>query len=76
MATKPSLSVVGQSYHDLLGEIRSSLSTFLASEKLIAGVIINDPIAVAGMNISQLAEESETSVASVVRFCKTLGFKA
>ena len=75
MAAKPSLRVVGQTYHDLLGEIRSSHSTFHASEKAIAETIMSNPISISEMNISQLAEASGTSVASVVRFCKTLGFK-
>lgn len=60
---------------DLLGEIKSSFSSFHASEALIATAVLNDPIRVSAMKISDLAEHSETSVASIVRFSKAMGFK-
>lgn len=60
---------------DLLGEISNQIPSFHASEVAIAEAVLHDPITVAQMNISQIAERSGTSVASVVRFCKTLGFK-
>lgn len=60
---------------DLLGEIKSSFRSFHASEAAIATAVLNDPIRVAQMKISDLAEYSETSVASIVRFSKAMGFK-
>ncbi len=60
---------------DLLGEIKSSFRSFHASEALIATAVLNDPIRVSAMKISDLAEHSETSVASIVRFSKAMGFK-
>lgn len=60
---------------DLLGEIKSSFHSFHASEAAIATAVLNDPIRVAQMKISDLAEYSETSVASIVRFSKAMGFK-
>jgi DNA-binding MurR/RpiR family transcriptional regulator len=60
---------------DLIGEISNQIPSFHASEVAIAEAVLHDPITVAQMNISQIAERSGTSVASVVRFCKTLGFK-
>ena len=60
---------------DLLGHIRNSLSAFHATELAIANCILQDPVQVSQMNISKLAEHSETSVASVVRFSKTVGYK-
>jgi len=60
---------------DLLGHIRNSLSAFHATELAIANCILLDPVQVSRMNISKLAEHSETSVASVVRFSKTVGYK-
>ncbi len=62
-------------YQDLTGEIRNTYSSFRASELAIAEVILDDPEIAAEMNISQLALISETSVASVVRFAKTMGYK-
>ena len=60
---------------DLLGEIKSSFRSFHASEALIATAVLNDPVRVSAMKISDLAEHSETSVASIVRFSKAMGFK-
>jgi DNA-binding MurR/RpiR family transcriptional regulator len=69
------LPVTGNNFSDLLGEIKSSFNSFHASEALIANCVISDPIAVSQMNISQLADFSTTSVASVVRFSKVIGYK-
>ena len=74
-ATSTPLRVVGKNYRDVLGEIKNSFSSFHASEVSIANVVIENPDQVSEMNISQLAVFSKTSVASVVRFSKTLGFK-
>lgn len=67
--------VPGRHYRDLLGEIANSIPSFHASEAAIAHVILENPESVAQLNISQLATLSSTSVASVVRFSKTVGFK-
>ena len=60
---------------DLLGEIRNSLDSFHASELLIAHAVIDDPASCAKMNISQIAAHCDTSVSSVVRFSKAIGYK-
>ena len=75
--SSPEILALGaaKGYHDLLGEIKSSFASFHASESAIAQVIIDDPDAVVTLNISQLAALSNTSVASVVRFSKAMGFK-
>jgi DNA-binding MurR/RpiR family transcriptional regulator len=62
-------------FGDLLGEIANQIPSFHASERSIAEAILADPSSVTGMNITQIAELSGTSVASVVRFCKTLSYK-
>ncbi len=62
-------------FGDLLGEIANQMAAFHASEIAIAEAVLLDPKSAANMNISQLAQESGTSVASVVRFCKTVGYK-
>jgi DNA-binding MurR/RpiR family transcriptional regulator len=59
---------------DLLGSIQNLFGSFHQSELAIAKTVLNDPVAVSGMNITQLAEESDTSMASVVRFSRALGF--
>lgn len=62
-------------FGDLLGEIANQIPSFHASEVAIADAILEHPDQAAGMNITQIADRSGTSVASIVRFCKTLGFK-
>jgi DNA-binding MurR/RpiR family transcriptional regulator len=62
-------------FGDLLGEIANQIPSFHASEVAIAEAILQNPDEAAGMNITQIADRSNTSVASIVRFCKTLGFK-
>lgn len=69
----PAATIIANS--DLLGHIRNSLSAFHATELAIANCILQDPVQVSRMNISKLAEHSDTSVASVVRFSKTIGYK-
>ncbi|MEN9324311.1 MAG: hypothetical protein RL414_65 [Actinomycetota bacterium] len=63
------------SYQDLLGEIKSTLDSLHAAEVAIAQAVLDNPSLVASMNISQLAEYSDTSVATVVRFSKVFGFR-
>lgn len=66
---------LSKNYQDLLGDIANSFSSFHASEAAIAHAVLDHPDHVARMNISQLAKFSSTSVASVVRFSKAMGFK-
>ena len=69
------LAVVPQSPHsNVLELIQGQLNTFHASEVAIANTILKNPQSIAAMSITQLASKSETSVASVVRFSKALGF--
>lgn len=72
---KRATALQGNPVSDLLGEIKNSFSSFHASEAAIATAVISDPFRVAQMKISDLAEYSETSVASIVRFSKAMGFK-
>lgn len=73
--TRLAVPSVGRHYRDLLGEIANSFPSFHASEASIAHAILDNPEHIAQMNISQLASVSSTSVASVVRFSKAVGFK-
>lgn len=72
-STSPAEKLIN--FTDLLGEIKNSFSSFHASEAMIANCILADPVRVTQMNISQLADFSTTSVASIVRFSKAMGFK-
>jgi len=69
----PDLSSI--SFSDLLGEIKNSFASFHATEAAIANCVLSDPFKVSQMNITQLASFSGTSVASVVRFSKAIGYK-
>ncbi|MEN9305955.1 MAG: hypothetical protein RLY76_1223 [Actinomycetota bacterium] len=60
---------------DLLELIQSQIKNFHASEVAIANCVLKDPNKIASMNITQLANHSKTSVSSVVRFSKTVGFR-
>lgn len=73
--TKSASQAVARHYRDLLGEIANSFPSFHASEAAIAHAVLDNPEHVAQMNISQLASFSSTSVASVVRFSKAVGYK-
>lgn len=75
MAREAITEPVPKNYQDLLGDIANSFPSFHASEAAIAHAVLDHPDDVARMNISQLATFSSTSVASVVRFSKAMGFK-
>jgi DNA-binding MurR/RpiR family transcriptional regulator len=70
------ISVISHNSHsNVLEVIQSQLGTFHASETAIANSILKDPQSIASMNITELATHSKTSVSSVVRFSKALGFR-
>lgn len=54
--------------------IRELLNNLNLSERKIADYILDNTEECVGKSISELAEESNTSKAAVVRFCKTLGY--
>ncbi|MBO6047326.1 MAG: MurR/RpiR family transcriptional regulator [Erysipelotrichaceae bacterium] len=59
----------------ITNRISMQYDQFLESEKKIARYILNNPQAIADMTISQLAQNSGVSDASVSRFCKKIGTK-
>ena len=67
------MKIISSPSFDLLGELENGLKRRNPTERRIAKTILKDPVSASGMTISQLAEASETSVASVVRFCKSMG---
>ena len=56
-------------------KIRGAYSTLRKVEKRIANAIFQDPEQVIKLSVTELAEKSEASESSVVRFCKSLGYK-
>ena len=49
--------------------------SYLMTEKKIAKYILNNPKEVVDMTVSELAETSDVSIASVSRFCRKVGLK-
>ena len=58
---------------NILVKIEQGLNNFTPSEKKIAKFILKNPEDVIGVSITELAKSTDTSEASIVRLCKTLG---
>ena len=56
-------------------KIRGAYSTLKKTEKRIANVVLQNPEEVINLSVTELAEKSSASESSVVRFCKSLGYK-
>ena len=54
--------------------IRGLMPSLNKAERSVAGVVVNDPEAVMSGTISSLSRLAGVSEATVVRFCRTLGF--
>ena len=59
----------------LLEQIRSSMPALTPAERRVAETVLRDPLAVIHWSITELASEAQTSAASVVRLCSTLGLR-
>ena len=59
----------------VLEKINEMYSQLFSAEKKVAKYIRQNPELVTGQSISELAENSGTSEATVIRMCKRLGFK-
>ena len=55
--------------------IRGTYPALRPAEKRVAQVILSDPREAVHYSITQLAEKAEVSDATVVKFCKRLGYK-
>src|SRR5699024_10241153 len=53
--------------------VNGVLPSLTAAEARVARVVNEDPAAVAELTITALAEAAETSEATVIRFCRSLG---
>lgn len=58
----------------IINMIKKSLPELHASEKIVANYIIENPQKTIKQNVTTLAEETNVSVATIVRTCKHLGF--
>jgi RpiR family transcriptional regulator, carbohydrate utilization regulator len=56
-------------------KIRGAYSTLKKAEQRIAAAIFQNPEEVINLSVTELAEKSSASESSVVRFCKSLGYK-
>jgi DNA-binding MurR/RpiR family transcriptional regulator len=55
--------------------IRAGLTTFSPAERRVAVAVLKDPVAVIHLSVTELAAIAESSPASVVRMCVTLGLR-
>ncbi|MDL2214003.1 MurR/RpiR family transcriptional regulator [Clostridia bacterium OttesenSCG-928-O13] len=58
----------------VLDNIRENYGELFAAEKKIADFVLEHSRAAVSLNVSELAEQSGTSEATVIRFCKHLGY--
>lgn len=58
----------------IINMIKKTLPELHASEKIVANYIIENPNKTIKQNVTTLAEETNVSVATIVRTCKHLGF--
>lgn len=59
----------------VLIEVRALLPTLRPAERRIAEALLADPEAFAGRSIGEIAEQSETSTTTVVRFTRRMGYE-
>lgn len=59
----------------ILTKMRQGMESFTPSEQKIAGYILDNPKEAMKLSVVEMARKSDTSEASVIRFCKTLGLK-
>jgi DNA-binding MurR/RpiR family transcriptional regulator len=60
---------------DVLVRLRATLPQLQPAEQRVAGVVLGDPARVAHLSITGLADEASTSVATVARFARKIGFQ-
>ena len=60
--------------HSVLGTIRENFEQMFSAEKKVAQFILDEPEKAVMMNVSEIADMSEVSDATVVRMCKHIGY--
>jgi DNA-binding MurR/RpiR family transcriptional regulator len=64
----------GATGDSLLARVKAGLPDFTGALQRVAESILSDPAGAARSTIVELAERSETSPATITRFCRALGF--
>jgi len=64
----------GKDMNELLVKIRFLLPTLPRAEKAIAESLLENPEAITRMTLAELSRESGSSEASIIRFCKRMGY--
>lgn len=59
----------------VLVAVRAALPTLRPAERRVAEAVLDDPGTVAGRSISALADQCSTSGATVLRFCRAVGYR-
>ncbi|NDL55940.1 MurR/RpiR family transcriptional regulator [Phytoactinopolyspora mesophila] len=75
MTTHTPTTAPPPSPHNALVHIRAALPTLRPAEQRVAAAVIEDPAGVSESSISKLAEQCMTSEATVLRFCRAVGFR-
>ncbi|MGV9563408.1 MurR/RpiR family transcriptional regulator [Streptomyces sp. NPDC003480] len=57
----------------ILARIRAALPTLAPSERRVADAVLGDPAQASELSISALGKRADTSVATVMRFCRAIG---
>ncbi|MFJ5612750.1 MurR/RpiR family transcriptional regulator [Streptomyces sp. NPDC093221] len=60
---------------DVLVRIRGAVPSLQPAEKRVAAAILSDPAGAARLSSTALAGQAETSVTTVMRFCRTIGLR-
>ncbi|WP_405780471.1 MurR/RpiR family transcriptional regulator [Streptomyces sp. NBC_00859] len=63
----------GRSSADTLARIRAALPSLAPSERRVAEAVLADPARTSELTIGVLGKRANTSVTTVMRFCRTLG---
>ena len=60
--------------HEIKQKMIAQMSAFTRAEKKIAEILLENPEAIEGVTLSQIARNSDSSEATFVRFCRKLGY--
>ena len=67
--------MTGNQYLFCIGRIRTAYEGLTSTEKKIADYILNNVEDIVGKSAADLAEVTDTSPATIFRFCKTIGLQ-
>ncbi|GAB3617378.1 MurR/RpiR family transcriptional regulator [Okibacterium endophyticum] len=59
----------------ILERVRANASVLSPAERRVADAVLADPFAVIHLSVTELAQQAESSAASVVRMCTSLGLR-